>query len=119
MNLVRVNFDRWRVEILRQALQRADYNMPLAGFGQGYQSMTPAIEAFEELALEGRLRHGGHPVLRWCISNTAIERDAAGNRKPTKAKSYGRIDAAVAALMAVGAAKASGETTVDVGLMIA
>ena len=107
------------VKRINQALQRADYSLPLVGFGQGYQSMTPAIEAFEELALEGRLRHGGHPVLRWCISNTAIERDAAGNRKPTKAKSYGRIDAAVAALMAVGAAKASGETTVDVGLMIA
>jgi phage terminase large subunit-like protein len=119
MNLARVNFDRWRIEILRQALQRVDYWLPLAEFGQGFVSMSPAIEAFEELALEGRLRHGGHPVLRWCVSNVAIERDAAGNRKPTKAKSYGRIDAAVAALMAIAAAKASAEAPVDVSLMIA
>jgi phage terminase large subunit-like protein len=119
LNLVGINFDRWRIDILRQALARADYVMPLTPFGQGYQSMTPAIEAFEDLAIEGRIRHGGHPVLRWCVGNTAIERDAAGNRKPTKAKSWGRIDAAVAALMAVGAAKASSQPVFDVAAMIA
>ena len=38
MNLARVNFDRWRIEILRQALARVDYWLPLEPFGQGYQS---------------------------------------------------------------------------------
>jgi phage terminase large subunit-like protein len=119
MNLVRVNFDRWRIEILQQALARLGYAIPLQPFGQGYQSMSPAIEAFEEFALPGRLVHGGHPVLRWCVANTAIEMDAQRNRKPTKAKSWGRIDAAVAALMAIAAAKASGEPVLDIAGMIA
>lgn len=119
MNVVRVNFDRWRIEIMQQALSRLGYAVPLQPFGQGYQSMSPAIEAFEEFALPGRLIHGGHPVLRWCVGNTAIEMDAARNRKPTKAKSWGRIDAAVAALMAVAAAKASGEPVFDIAGMVA
>jgi phage terminase large subunit-like protein len=118
MNIARVHFDRWRIDIMRQALQRADYHMPLSECGQGFRDMAPAVESFEELALGARMRHGGHPVLRWCISNTAIERNAAGDRKPTKARSYGRIDAAVAAIMAVAAMKCSSEPPVNVAAMI-
>jgi phage terminase large subunit-like protein len=118
MNVVKIHFDRWRIEILNQALARLGYVVPLIPFGQGYQSMSPAIEAFEEYALPGRIVHGGHPVLRWCVGNTAIELDAARNRKPTKAKSWGRIDAAVAAVMAIAAAKCSTEPVLDVAGMI-
>jgi phage terminase large subunit-like protein len=59
------------------------------------------------------LRHGGHPVLRWNISNAIIERDAAANRKLNKAKSFGRIDAAQAAVMAVAALKLQTEAVLD------
>ena len=31
-----------------------------------------------ELVLEGKLRHGGHPVLRWMAENVEVETDAAG-----------------------------------------
>jgi phage terminase large subunit-like protein len=98
MNVVRVHFDRWRIEILNQALARLGYVVPLIPFGQGYQSMSPAIEAFEEYALPGRIIHGAHPVLRWCVGNTAIELDAqpqaatATRRlRPTKANVAGMI----------------------------
>lgn len=119
MNLAKVNYDRWRIDILKQALMRQDAYLPLEPFGQGYRDMSPAVEAFEELALAGKIAHGGHPILRLCISNAVISRDPAGNRKLDKAKAYGRIDAAVAALMAIAAAKASAEAPVDVSLMIA
>lgn len=119
MNLARINYDRWRIDILRQALMRHDTVLPLQPFGQGYKDMSPAVEAFEEIALAGKIAHGGHPVLRLCISNAVISRDPAGNRKLDKAKAYGRIDAAVAAVMAVGAAKASGEAVIEPELMIA
>jgi len=119
MNVVRIGYDRWRIEILRQALRRAGTNPPLVECGQGYKDMSPCVEAFEQLALEGKIRHGGHAVLRWCFSNAVITRDPAGNRKLDKSKAYGRIDAAVAAIMAVGAAKAAGTPVVDIEAMIA
>lgn len=118
MNIARVNYDRWRIDIFRQALARQGYALPLLPFGQGYRDMSPAVEAFEEAALSGKLAHGGHPVLRLCVSNAVVSRDPAGNRKLDKAKAYGRIDAAVAAVMAVGACKASGEPVLDVAGMI-
>jgi phage terminase large subunit-like protein len=75
--------------------------------------MSPAIAIFEELAIAGRLVHGGHPLLTWCISNAVVERDAADNRKLNKAKSFGRIDAAVASVMAVAACKLQTENALD------
>ena len=119
MNIVRLNYDRWRIEILRQALARLGVAMPLEPMGQGFKDMSPAVEAFEELALAGRIRHGGHPLLRWCFSNAVVARDAAGNRKLDKAKAYGRIDVAVAAVMAVGAMKTSAAPPVEVAALIA
>ena len=51
-----------------------------------------------------------HPLLRWCFSNAVVVRDAADNCKLDKSKAYGRIDVAVAAIMAVGALKATTAT---------
>lgn len=119
MNVARINYDRWRISILQQALARIGVALPLNQCGQGFKDMSPCVEAFEELALAGKLRHGGHPVMRWCFSNAVIAKDAAGNRKLDKSKAYGRIDVAVAAVMAVGAMKCQAEPVSDVAAMIA
>ena len=42
-----------------------------------------------------------HPVLRWNVSNVAVESDPAGNLKPSKTASTERIDGVVALIMAV------------------
>jgi phage terminase large subunit-like protein len=105
MEFGRIAYDRWRIDVMRQSLARLGVMVEMMPFGQGFQSMSPAIDVFEELAMAGRIRHGGHPLLTWCMSNAIVERDAAGNRKLNKAKSFGRIDAAVAAVMAVAALK--------------
>jgi phage terminase large subunit-like protein len=39
-----------------------------------------------------------------CVANTVIALDDAGNRKPSKRKSTGRIDGLVALAMAIGVA---------------
>jgi phage terminase large subunit-like protein len=62
-----------------------------------------ALDQFEALALNGRLRHGNHPVLSWCASNAIVTKDAAGNRKLDRSRATGRIDGLVAAVMAVPA----------------
>lgn len=115
----KINYDRWRIDVLKQAFSRMGVAVPLSGFGQGFKDMSPAIEIFEQLAIDGRIIHGGHPVLRWCISNAVIDMDPAGNRKLTKSKSFGRIDAGVAALMAVAASELQVENLVDVAAMVA
>lgn len=73
--------------------------LPLVPFGQGFKDMSPALDALEAELLNGRIRHGGNPVLTMCASNAVIDKDAAGNRKLNKAKSTGRIDGMVTLAM--------------------
>ena len=122
MRIVRLSYDRWRINILKQAFARIGlYTVPLVEHGQGFKDMSPAVEEFEKLALAGNIVHGDHAPLRWCISNVVVERDPAGNRKPTKKDkdSIGRIDVAVAAIMMVGGMKANVSPIVDASMMIA
>ncbi|MGH6897289.1 MAG: terminase large subunit [Geminicoccaceae bacterium] len=98
-----VAHDRWRVAELRRLVEDLGVPAPLVEFGQGYRDMGPALDAWERATLSGyAIRHGGHPILTWCVSNAVIEMDPAGNRKATKAKSTGRIDGLVAMIMAIG-----------------
>jgi phage terminase large subunit-like protein len=62
-------------------------------WGQGYRDMSPAVDTLERLVEERKLRHGGHPVLMMAAGNAKVEVDAAGNRKLSKRRSTGRIDA--------------------------
>jgi phage terminase large subunit-like protein len=64
-------------------------------------SLSAPTKALEQAVLSRRLRHDGHLVLRWNISNVAVESDPAGNLKPSKTKSTERIDGVVALIMAV------------------
>lgn len=118
----RINFDRWRWDILKNELLKLDpgFNTELLKpHGQGYKDMSPAVEKVEELLLNQRVTHGGNPVLRWAFANAVLDKDAAGNRKLTKAKSYGKIDPAVASIMALGSFEREVASTFNIDSMIA
>lgn len=105
-----VAFDRWNWKHLRPWLLAAGFGEEavtpgherarFAEFGQGFASMSPAFRDLESALLNGRIRHGGHPVLTMCASNAVVQTDPAGNRKLTKAKSHGRIDGMITLVMA-------------------
>jgi phage terminase large subunit-like protein len=97
--IIDVAIDRWNCAQLAQQMQSD--GIQVFGFGQGYASMSPAAKDFETLITAKKIRHDGHPVLRWCIGNCSIESDAAGNIKPSKSKSSEKIDALIASVMAV------------------
>lgn len=100
-----VGFDRYRIDDLKPELEDAGAEISLEPFGQGFISMGPAIERFAELALSGKLRHGGHPVLTAAVANAITVSDPAGNLKIDKGRSNGRgpvrVDGAVAMVMAL------------------
>lgn len=100
-----IAFDPWQITELQRIINEEGITLPeLKPFGQGYKTMSPATKAFEERILNRALHVEENPLLTWAISNVALERDAAGNMKPSKERSRERIDPAVAAVMAVGLA---------------
>lgn len=110
-NMVVLGFDRWRIDDFKQDLGDvdADFPVPLEPFGQGFKEMGPAVDWFAELALTGRIRHGGHPVLTAAVAGAITDSDPAGNLKIAKDRSNGRgpvrVDPAVTLVMALGLAK--------------
>lgn len=79
----------------------ADEGLEVFGMGQGFISMAAPMKDFERRLLGKKLHHGGNPILRFMSDNVAVQMDAAGNLKPDKAKSQGRIDGIVGLVMAL------------------
>jgi phage terminase large subunit-like protein len=113
--VVGLAFDRWRIDDLANALGKIgiDYyvegkdkvvpgSLRMVPWGQGYQDMTPAVEAVEISIMDRRFIHDGNPCLTWNFANAIPISDAAGGRKLDKSKSRFRIDGATACVMAKG-----------------
>lgn len=78
-----------------------DEGLEVFGMGQGFLSMAGPMREFERRLLGRKLHHGGNAVMRFMADNVAVQEDAAGNFKPDKAQSQGRIDGIVALVMAL------------------
>ena len=98
-NIKEIGVDRWNAAHMIQNLEDAGFTM--IPIGQGYKDMSPPTKELYKLLLEGKISHGGNPVLKWMAGNVVVETDDAGNVKPTKAKSTEKIDGIVALVMAL------------------
>lgn len=121
LDVRKLAFDRWNFKHLKPYLLKEGFTADDVGdgdetkakfvqFGQGFQSMSPALRDLEAELLNGRLAHGNHPVLTMCAANAVVITDPAGNRKLAKNKSSGRIDGMVALTMMMGVAPLNEES---------
>jgi len=95
-----VAYDPWNSTDLVSRLEQQD-GLLCVPMRQGFGSLSAPTKSLEKAILAKQLRHDGDPVLRWNMSNVAVEADAAGNLKPSKVASTERIDGVVALVMAV------------------
>ena len=101
--------DAYRRPELQAELEELGCTVPLIDHPQGYRKaagsdlwMPGSVEATENAILERRIRIASSPVLTWNVASVCMVADAQENRKPNKLKSTGRIDGALALIMAVG-----------------
>jgi phage terminase large subunit-like protein len=91
--------DRWNATQLVVDLRKQ--GLPVALFGQGYQSMTAPSMMLERLYAHHGLEHGNHPVLKWMFGNAACDKYGSG-LKPDKQKAADKIDGVVCTVMGLG-----------------
>lgn len=125
--LRKVGFDRWNFKHLLPWLEQAGFDDQFIAehfveFGQGTQSMSPALRDLEAEINDERVAHGNHPVLTMCAANAVIEgrpgeKPDDSNRKLSKKRSRGRIDGLVALAMAFGVAPVKTQE-IDISAMI-
>lgn len=92
-NLISVAYDPWNATYLTTQLIAEGITVEKAI--PGFRTMSPACKELEVYASLQRIKHDNNPVMNWAIGNVVMERDAAGNIKPTKAKSPNKIDPAI------------------------
>lgn len=125
VDLQAVAYDEYAVKWLIVELDRLGAKLPLIEHPQGFRRgklpdaskktvdgklpppglwMPSSIGAAEELIIDKRIRFRPNPILTWNVASATFEKDAQGNRILSKRKATGKIDGAVALVMAAGAA---------------
>jgi phage terminase large subunit-like protein len=97
-----IGFDRWRSKDTVSCLGKE--GIEVTEIGQGYATMGASCVRLEELVLYRRLRHNGHPILRWNVDCCSVSTDPSGLMKPVKPErmqSSKRIDGVSALLDAI------------------
>lgn len=94
-----IGYDEWNA--MQTAIHMQDEGAEMVPVRQGYKSMSPSMKEIEQLVRAKKLVHGGHPVLRWNVSNVEVKSDENENIRPVKGKGTERIDGLVALINAM------------------
>ncbi len=116
-----VRYDPWNAT--QMALQLQGLGVKMIEFGQTLKNFNEPCKLLESLLREGKLIHGGNPVLNWMASNVVVYTDANDNIRPLKPEHHSpkKVDGIVAGVMALAGALAQlpsvydtrGVTTLD------
>ena len=89
------------------ALQKEGFTV--VQVSEGFAWVAAPMRELKRAIKAGGFRHGGNPVLRMCFVNAVAASDGAENERFDKSRSMGRIDEAVATVMAIGRAMVHAE----------
>lgn len=104
-----IDFDRYKSTELVQSLEKMD--VKFYEFSQTVGMYSFPTQEFERLAYNGKIRHGGHPVLRWCISNILPFINNNEDIRYVKKEPKKRIDPIQAIIMGLAASLTQEEET--------
>jgi phage terminase large subunit-like protein len=90
-----------------------DDGLPVIEVPQRPLILGPFYTEMQKTIIGRKSRHGGHPVLRWCVANAVPIPGDTGLVYMSKSKSTDAIDCLVGAAMALGRASA-GESSISI-----
>ena len=93
-----IGYDPWNSTSFATEMQDQD-GFTMVEVRQGVRTLHEPTKKFLDLIASNKLRHGGHPVLRWMATNFAVRLDANENMAPDKVRSAEKIDGLVAAII--------------------
>ena len=115
-DILKMRYDTWGFENLRDALNRVEAYFPTEDVRMGVYSMDPFMIKFENMVEGGKLTHSNSPILNYCVHSIAAvedKRSITGVRRPEKAYHNSLIDGGIAAMLAVGKSVKGERLTMD------
>jgi phage terminase large subunit-like protein len=108
--LLEIGFDPWNAQATSTDVMEelnpsnSEHGFQMVEMRQGPKTFNEPMKDLLVKVMEGNLRHGEHPVLRWCADNLVVRKDPNGNFAPDKEKATDKIDGMVALIMGWGRA---------------
>lgn len=97
-NINTITYDPAKAFRLNKMFEEAGYNTLVVR--QGFVTLGPALDDLKHMFLDGKVIFNNNRLLRWYINNVELIKDRNGNRMPTKAGRYRKIDGFAALLNA-------------------
>ena len=94
-----INYDRHNATQLVQNLTKEDYKM--FPFAQTILYYSAPTKEFERLAHLGKLRTGGHPILKWSLSGCVAKINPNEDMRYDKSLATKRIDPIIGTIMGI------------------
>ena len=80
-------------------MENAGFNM--IEVRQGAKTMSDPMKQLEADLIDKKVNYNNNPILKWCLTNTAVERDKNDNIRPIKGRQQrARIDGTVSLIIA-------------------
>jgi len=83
------------------SIELAAEGLQLVEVRQGPPSLSEACKTLEAAVVARKVRHGGNPVLTWCVDNAVKREDANANIAPDKQRAKDKIDGVSATVTAL------------------
>jgi phage terminase large subunit-like protein len=100
-NVACIVADRFKQAELGEALDKAGNHAPVIWRGMGFKDGSEDVERMRRHVFDGKVKSAESYLLRHAFAEAVVLTDPAGNCKPAKGRSMGRIDAACAAMLAI------------------
>ena len=97
-----IAYDPWQATQL--ATEMFAEGAPMVEVRANVGNFSEPMKELEALVLQGRLHHGGDPVLTWMVSNVVCHEDNKGNIYPRKERPENKIDGVIGLIMALNRA---------------
>lgn len=104
--IAEIGYDPWNASQFVQEMERLGYLMIM--MRQGWMTFNEPTKSLLRAVLNGKIIHGGNPILRWNMDNLVVTMDARENVAPDKKTAKQKIDLAVALIMAMSRADVHG-----------
>ncbi len=94
-----IGYDPWNSNYWVEEMK--NYGFEMEEVRQGAKTMSNPMKQLEADLIENKVNYNKNPVLHWCLTNTAVNRDENDNIRPVKGKQQrARIDGAVSLIIA-------------------
>ena len=94
-----IGYDPWNSQYWVEEMKAYGYNM--MEVRQGAKTMSNPMKELCADLTEKKINYNNNPILKWCLTNTAVKRDENDNIRPVKGQQQrARIDGTVSLIIA-------------------